>query len=82
MKTRGVEIRQFVANSHQHGNLRRRKLAGLLNKLLAVIQQLRLGIAGRGQRALIIKRFAGEIRISIFSPCREFSATLAKTPQS
>lgn len=37
MKTRGVEIRQFVANSHQHGNLRRRKLAGLLNKLLAVI---------------------------------------------
>ncbi|CNU68358.1 Uncharacterised protein [Salmonella enterica subsp. enterica serovar Typhimurium str. DT104] len=57
MKTRGVEIRQFVANSHQPGNLRRRKLAGLLNKLLAVIQQLRLGIAGRGQRALIIKRF-------------------------
>ncbi len=38
MKTRGVEIRQFVANSHQPGNLRRRKLAGLLNKLLAVIQ--------------------------------------------
>jgi hypothetical protein len=39
METRGIQIRQFVANSHQLANLRRRELARHMDKLLRVIQQ-------------------------------------------
>ena len=41
------------------------------DQLLRIVQQFRLGITLGGERALVVERFAGEIRISISSPFAE-----------
>ncbi len=58
VETSGIKIRQLIADPHQAGNLRCRKLACLADQLLRVIQQFRLGITLGGEDALVVERFS------------------------
>ncbi|MOA57634.1 hypothetical protein D3C78_1818480 [compost metagenome] len=58
MEAGGIQIRQFVADAHQLGNLRGRQLTRLTDQVLGMIQQFRLGIALGGKRALVVERFS------------------------
>ena len=57
MKTGGIQVGEFIADAHQRSDLRSRKLTRLVDQLLRVVQQFRLGITLSGERALVVERF-------------------------